>query len=375
LSIITPDGSKHALKLYGRGDNHGDSFYQYDPGGRASGCLANQTPIAGPLTYYTADNSYIKLVFPVAGGANWLNSAWTAYFADGTSASGIGTDNNSITDRHGNTVHVAKLTAWSTPTVVLSDDFQHTITMTYSSGTNTITQAGPAGSQLTWTVNYMSIPLNATYFCSTSQTQCTVSSSSGVASIQVPSPGAGPLTYSMTYNDSSVGGWGELRSVQLPSGAKVTYDYAYENGTGPAQRGPDRFNLLNNPVVKKAVDWTDESDGGAAARHEVTTYGYSYIGTAPSCSGCQTTVTTNPDGGSFTTNYYDPRVPSPLAGLVFQEKRPSGGTIERQWYQNRPFGSSASNTDEANAYIAAEVKSVATSGAATRCPDGDILYK
>src|SRR5260370_9081431 len=60
-------------------------------------------------------------------------------------------------------------------------------------------------------------------------------------------------------------------------------------------------------------------------------------------------------------SFSDPHDSSdPNAGLVFKVTQPDGGTVERIWQKNRPFGSQG--IDSANPYVTTEFKSVASGG-------------
>ena len=59
LRFTMPDGAAHDLFLYNQLESIAYGFYVWSPITGASTCSGT---LSGPLTYYTADGSYIKLV-------------------------------------------------------------------------------------------------------------------------------------------------------------------------------------------------------------------------------------------------------------------------------------------------------------------------
>jgi len=384
LSIISPDGSHHALHLYpytpsnpsgySYWDSSGDAYYAIDPAGNISvpGCGISP-PAAGNLTYYTSDGSYLKVVMSQAGGTWWTNHQWTIYFPDGSTATGFGSQTTALSDHNSNSITVVSTinpTYGSPATTTLSDSLGRSILIQYNpaagvSSYDTITQTGyPEGGvshTLTWTVIWGYTTLyggTQMYTCSLAGDMCSASGygTRVVTSIALPTPeDNSSQTFTFAYDEND--GWGELNGVLLPSGAGVFYQYS-EHGQYKLTVGSI---LTENPVSQKQLEWTDDAD--SAQRTETWSY---TIGTVNSWI-------TNPDGGTVTNYFYDPHIPSnPLAGLVTKTVQPDFSTVEKTWWNNRPIGSQG--IDPANPYVSWEVRSVASGGSPAQASAKHYVY-
>ena len=94
-----------------------------------------------------------------------------------------------------------------------------------------------------------------------------------VTSIVLPSqlnPSPSQLQYAFTYNTdvSPVMQWGQLSSMQLPTGAQVQYTYTNQP-VGPLPG----VTVTPFPVVSKVLTWQDPAD--SAQRTEQTSYSFS----------------------------------------------------------------------------------------------------
>lgn len=360
LKVITPDGSYHTLHLYPNTpsvpagfaywDIDGDGYFAIKPDGKGSGCPF-VSPATGDLTYYTTDGTYMKVVFSGSNNTYWTSRPWTIYFGDGRTASGHGSQMETMSDRNGNTISVSNTTSGGiTVGTTLSDSAGRSISIQYGTS-DTISQSGFAegGSPrtLTTTVHWTSVPLggsNLTYPCSPLDSCAGPSGETVVSSVVLPTTPDGTVPqYSFGYSGTATGGWGELNDVTLPSGANVHYSYYNETHVKVLGQAAE------NPLLQKTLKWTDEAD--SSVRTETTSY--SFYETS--------SVITQPDGG-VVTNWFDSRHgTSPTTGLVFKTTMPDGSTSEKTWYLNRPYGSQSA--DSANPYVKYQFQSTAKNGA------------
>jgi RHS repeat-associated protein len=346
-SLISPDGSHHTLHPYGStySDHAGDGYYTVNLWGETNGCQ-QATPASGNLTFYTQDGTYIKVV------VNTATHEWTAYFGDGKTASGTGSEANQLSDSNGNTVSITHTMDGLFPlTTTLADQLGHSITVSYNPNASvhtedTITQAGYNNQTLQWSVSWGLVQpdSNLGYECAENSPQCHIFSPvRSVTSVTLP---VTSQTFAFSYDEE--GGWGELSQATFPSGAKVDYAYLLHDSWRIGY-------TMENPVVSKTLTWKE--DKSQASPERVESWSYSY---GNASGAAMSSTTTNPDGGVVTNHYYDPRVPSnPLAGQVFKTTQPDGSTVEKRWYRNRPYNSNTN--DPGNPYVKAEIRSVAAS--------------
>ena len=310
LTVIFPDGSQHLLHGLGyNSDSYG--YFNVSPFGYQAGCTG-QSPVNGPLIYYTDDGSFARLELQPSSGA------WVLYKSDGSKVIGSGVTNpqvSQIVDRNGNAVTFTHAMPGGTPAVTIADAAGRTITISsyltpLGASSQTVTGPGANGQTLTWSVNWgtwssshsfsyqcvddnrfnnckICYDPNGTNGCNSSLI------SGGITSIILPKAQEtdGTLQYQFTYNSNDTDqGRGELKSVTTPLGATATYSYA-----NPYLR--PLSGDINNPVSGKTLTYKDAT---GQSRSESWTYGqWSGWGTN------STKTVTYPDGGQRTYYEYD----------------------------------------------------------------------
>jgi RHS repeat-associated protein len=427
LNLIFPDGSHHTLHLQGQPEDQFSLGYTpYDPSGApASPCQKGSNGnyiydyLSGNLTYYTTDSTYIKVVIPTATAGYscaavaqnpqnypypiWTNSQWTMYFPDGKIATGYGLQMNTLADKNGNTMLLANtylpMNGVPPVTAMIPPAGDGEIEVFYGSEDSGDTYSDEVFNYYgPWKINWQYLSLANSpqqYTCTATGDVCNLNGTNWmgvypspvvlqvVTSIEAPAdcyagscpasptdtlgvtvPGVAPgpggnseIVYNFGYSGGATGGAGTLQTVTLPSTASATYTFQQDNHVPPLD------SILFNPVVNKQVTWYDQSDGGNAQRQETTIYTFS------SGSAGGYTIVQAPDQGSTTYSYQPPSLNnSPgLSNEVYKVKMPDGSLIERVWAQNLPPGIDAppgKGYDPGNPYVAEEVRTAASAGAA-----------
>lgn len=402
LTLLTPDGAKHALHLKGAVNpgnpggptttfgsqyySDGSAYYQIAPNGQPlviSGDNCSGLPaVQGTLVYYTDDNLFARLEITPDSTGLFANEQWFLIFPDGRRIHGTGPTSDTIINRNctvfGNPTYCSAITTTSTingsgyTTRTITDLLGRTIEIAtaYSQelgSTDTITAPGFNGATNTWQVTWggaASTDQEYSFQClASSSTYCQngppsipngfyfVPTGYGISSIQLPSINGEILTYTFGYSANP--GWGELNSVTTPFGEKATYQYAYD-------RTPQRSSsqLTENPITSRTHTYTDPS---GTPRSELTTYGGD-----GSVSSAGTATTTDPDGGGRTYVY--------SSGLVWSQKEPNGDYIERLWMQNCPPGVLYPSPTIGNWYVKTEFRTVHYAGTPDMTAITDYTY-
>src|SRR6185369_1465607 len=101
-----PDGSEHIFRPSGYTDQVGDSFFRIRPDGWQFNCNSPDTHVNfNPMTYYSADGSFMRLQFDADSDSDWTNNAWTLSLPDGGRVTG-GTGPQRIYDRNNNYIEI-----------------------------------------------------------------------------------------------------------------------------------------------------------------------------------------------------------------------------------------------------------------------------
>src|SRR2546423_7698990 len=92
--------------------------------------------------------------------------------------------------------------------------------------------------ELVWTIKWRGVSVNKGYYGNADDVPVGsvrfAGGVTGVAEIDLPAQSGG-LSYTFGYNaDSPAGGWGEVSSMTLPSGARADYKYAYDASQAPS---------------------------------------------------------------------------------------------------------------------------------------------
>jgi RHS repeat-associated protein len=312
----------------------------------------NQATTSG-MTYMTTDGSRLRLDVP------YQSSNWKMYSPDGTVIENQPPDdpstNQRITDRNGNFVKVAGNQ--------IIDQMGRSINFV----TGGITVKGVNGEDITTQLSFGTRWVNRKYRATdalnapnTGIYDHKLQSIQTLEQITLPAQ-AGGQTYIFDYyatptqppfDNNYTDGWGELKSVILPTGAKTTYTFAHPTN------GIDFFasDVLDSYVSQRDLNYTESYDGVSTPRQETTNY-YSDSASAS---------VTSPDGSTsvetFSYNIYGMQWDN---GLTIRSNV-SGSFTDRIWKQNLPFYSGNPYpypTDQnvvpnANAYVKTEFTTI-----------------
>lgn len=353
LHLAMPDGSSKVLYLRGQSVAW-DGFTAYKPDGTS--CVPNTGRLSGPLTYFTADGSFLRLEMPVdsTGNTPWTSQQWTLYFPNGTQVTGINQQTSKITDHNGNALSVVNLKlSDGNPATRLVDDLGRYIQIENAPNQDFITYPGFSAS-LQVTVNWTTASGSFSYSCGTQngQTCSATMSFPVVSSISLPaaySGGPSP-SYSFGYNTGTSGKYDELNSLVLPSGAQAQYAYTEFTSSVPQTSSPPLIS-----VNQKTLSYTATNDGATSQVSEVTKYSFQ----------SNMSIITDPTGFATVSYFNGTGMSSSQSSLIYQVVRPDNSRIERLWYNNTPYGTSG--YDMGNPYVELEIRSVTdASGNPTR---------
>ena len=348
LIIIFPDGSRH--EMYPSGYTLKSSTQGKFARIRLDGWQATEFQIPGfctvnyslqttnTITYYSIDGTYLRLDVLHDNAGTGINP-WILYFPDGRRVETPDTSSDfpefqRTFDRNNNytqfeTIHNYNGTGRTVSK--LSDEFGRYI---LHDG-NTITATGVNNEELTWTITWKPAAqpiINKTY-CDHVPTGGGCDSFNdvnvnlgGVDQITLPAQ-LGGLSYSFSYN-ASAGGWGELSSITLPSGAMVDYEYE-EDG----QSQIFSYRVRDNRVARKDLTYQLEYDLTS------TTTTDSWFYSKNPTTGA--TTITAPDNG-ITTIYHlgglDPILGDSAKGVAYKTENPDHTVEENLWQTNTPSG-------------------------------------
>jgi RHS repeat-associated protein len=198
---------------------------------------------------------------------------------------------------------------------------------------------------------------------------------------------AGNLTYTFSYNapDRTGGdfvpsaGWGELSGLTLPSGAKATYQYHFDNDSVP-EFTPGV--MKDFPTAKQLV-YRPEYDLGTGSPSNTTcnpqnetciTENWTYDTADNNGVGS----VTGPDGG-VSTDYAVPTNYSVSwqywnVGLVYKSVRPDGTMVERIWATNNLANYNGSWSRADNTYVKTEFTSIKSGSTYVKTAAKDYSY-
>jgi RHS repeat-associated protein len=339
--MVFPDGSTHVLRPQGyTGPDSPTGYYG-----------ANYFN----STWYSTDGTYFRVTFgPDAG----LNTPWTMYFSDGVRVTG-GDGTHRIYDRNDNYIEFQNITWNNNPANKIVDQLGRYIIIERASSPlsdparvyDYIHMWEIGGQQISWTIKWKIIQPVKTYLTISASKPCDTASLgvylTVVDQIILPSQ-AGSLAYTFGYNapDYSLGpqspsyGYGEIDSIQLPTGAQASYSYSHDGDDNLVWK-----TVLENAVVGKTLSYQSEHDGSSSQVTETWSYGGYYLGNS---------FVRGPDGGESRERFYPLHGGEPWKrGLAYKSERPDGTVIERIWQTNPPFGAS-----DMNPYVKTEFTSV-----------------
>lgn len=228
LSLLTPDGGKHELRLAGYTDGDGYQNIWQDGNPACSGGPLVETT----LSYYTTDGTFLRLDIEHDSDSNASNNPWTLFLPDGGRVTG-GASSQRIYDRNNNYIEIVNGIYAGHSATYLNDQVGRSIIIEYESATNqdSIHVRGVDNVLLTSTVAWTNIQVRKSYTSEAGPAFSYPPIWRSVSQINLPSQ-AGSLSYIFGYNANESNptvGWGEISSITLPSGAKSTYTYLQDN--------------------------------------------------------------------------------------------------------------------------------------------------
>lgn len=389
VRMVFPDGSSHEFRPVGYDDYANNGFFPIRKDGIRPCGLA---PVTTPLTYYSTDASYLRLVIPNDGV-----NPWTLYFPDGgrvVNGTEPGVGGQRQFDRNGNFTDSLIVTLPNgNQANKIVDSLQRSIIVEHDTTTNQdyIITAGfgeEVRTTVKWGTTVVNKPYDALYGCSHSYSKTMRLGQSVVEQITLPTQ-AGGLTYKFQYNGKAgplapppdpieSPGWGELSAMTLPSGAKIYYHYFHDDGEqAPWEGTPCWRQVLKNYPVRKVVVYRDEHDRGYNASSPANT-----TPCDPATESCVTETWTydmghtfateremstiiDPTGGITRQYFYDSDGGTDYhptsnwkSGLVYKIENPDGTVTERDWQPNKPYGSDSSASVQMNPYVKFEYVSL-----------------
>ena len=383
VEVNFPDGRKVEFKPSGHSDippggtaSDGGYFNVHPSGsvtsvhGPANACyLEGSTPTGAKTVYYSADGSGMRLIFANAESLGYVSEI---SMPDGSKITNEIGGSQRVTDRNGNYVRSALVTlpdASQAPGWV--DQVGRYIARKVGVAPNEdhYYQLGFNGAQLTWKVRWKSIYVlkNYTTTCNSgcgTQRGPVIDAQAMmefrvVDQIELPSQ-LGSLVYDFDYHakdeESSAlsPGWGELKSITLPTGAQVSYGYklsalapdAEYNEILPGEIFVRADQILDRAgtITKKRLNYTEVYDEISESKTDFWLYAISRTGSSVN----------GPDGAVTTQNYWDIVTDILKGGQVYKEIKPDGTIIERVWANNLPVGFDFGSGAHLNAFVQKE---------------------
>ena len=339
LKMSFPDGSVREFRPRGFSDFFADGYFNISPDGFGV-CGGSLT---SPMTYYSTDGSYLKLVIEHDTDNVWSNNPWTLYLNDGRRITG-GNAPQRIYDRNANFVEFRNITYNTHPATQIIDQLGRSVIVEYGSapGQDSVYGWGTGNEQLIWNVHWTTASVSKLYFAYDAVSRTLTRPLSVISEISLP-PQAGSLAYAFEYNPAAANpGWGELSLLRLPSGAQATYQYRADGADSIHWR-----RVIDNAPTRKDLTYLREYDGVSAP----TTETWLYSGD----SGDEEFTISTPDGGvlrdhiSRSGTYWS-------RGMVYKTEHPDGRLVERLWNRNPPPG--VGPNLPANPYVKTEFTSV-----------------
>jgi RHS repeat-associated protein len=412
LKMAFPDGSVREFRPLGFPEGYPPSpgfegWYKIRPDGWETDCigglhqnlLGSGKGTTNPLTYYTVDGTFLKLIidhdgdngnsWPVNNTA-WKNNRWTLYMPDGARVVNEPDGIQRIYDRNNNFITIINNSVGGAQWVDIDDPMSRRISLSYNvngTGVDEIKMSGFGGEQAVWKVRWQGIIVTQEYF---TEANPLLSSSTphstqpceigvigiggcgfntvwltGVDQIELPAQG-GSQKYLFDYNS---GGWGQVNSVTLPTGAKVDYQFFLDGRYRPRYHA-----VVGDSVTRKDLSYGLEYDGSDPnlpenRRTETWTFSLAQpiLGVGPGYS--DTSTITAPDGG-VTTEKLDN-----FNRFSRSTAQPDGTVIERIWRENKPYGTINYPSILSNPYVATEFRSIKNaSGSLTKTAIKDFKY-
>lgn len=322
----------------------------------------NQAVTSG-MNYVSTDGSRIRLFIPYLANQQAGDSVlplrnWSMYFSDGTVLENRPADDTSViqrvTDRNGSKIE------YKANQII--DDLGRSITI----DNNGITTKGVNGENLTTQIiwgnrwiyrKYITISADQTVPQGVERWVEETHSIPTVEQIILPAQAGGQSFTFDYYAETSqpngtayTNGWGELKSVTFPTGAKSTFSYHVDSLTGLFPNPPGQFStateILDSEATQKELTYTEDYDGNQTVKTEKTVY---------EIAKTQSSVT-NPNGSLTSENRYYSTYENWTNGLAFSTTNADGSTVTRKWQCNANPAPSAGQCP--NSYVKTEFTTI-----------------
>ena len=355
--MIFPDGSEHqfapsayyvAVGLGHTGE--ADGYYSVDVNGNHIvyrdirnpidstwlGCALDTIPYTGGMTFHSTDGANMRLWVAHDGDSNPDNNYWIMIAPDGSRIthneplSGGGTAQQRIYDKNNNFVTITTtLPDANTEITQVTDQLERTLTVSrdLDDAVDTISSDGFNGADLTWTVHWTDMQVSRQYQIGDPNIFGSSTNLSGsfkmVSGITLPSQ-AGGQSYSFEYNGKAPGvsgytnGFGEIKHVELPSGAEADYEYKLD---GEGSIVHTWYDSICNPIKQKTLSYTASYDGSSSGVTEKWLYDITR----------EQSIITGPDGG-ITKSYYPDVLIEEDGGVILKTVSPDGTINQKGHY-------------------------------------------
>ncbi len=366
VQMKMPDGGIVTFRPYGTGADFGDpfdhDFFSIDPTGLRHVYVesvglghevsCNYYPrqvINNGMNYYSSDGSGMRLFIP--SGASGV-AHWTLYLPDGSKVEYNPEDDTSIfervTDRNGNKVVWRGATLNGLTGIMIQNDVgKYVFVSNYENDINKIITPGVNGELLETTVHWKEYWVYRKYKATSAFNAPIFERYEerfwqfvNVDKITLPVQ-ASSQEYNFTYNASDTepsgytGGWGDLKTLTLPSGAEA--EYAYQLGEGTSVPFNNQM-VLDAGVLGRTLTYQSQYDGSSESVVEKTKYNENKV-ISPAGSK-------HFESGSWSQDFF---------GYNSRIENPDGTVTEKIWAKNE-----APNVGgyAVNAYVKTEFTSI-----------------
>ena len=391
LEMVAPGGRKIEFRPIGfsdippgQSDDRG-GYFNVHPDGKVttvqwSGSVCygvDSTPSGNRTTYYSSDGSGIRLTF---ANQEQLGFVWEMSMPDGSRIIEKVGGGQKIIDRNGNFIESTTITLPdSSQAPGWIDEVGRWIARKIGAQTNEdhYYQLGFNGELLTTKVIWKDIFVRRNYVttcaigCAPNErgpvTDQQVQMSFRVVDrIELPSQ-LGGLEYQFKYHakdqdDTEISpGWGEVKSIEMPTGAKISYGYKL-SALSPEEEYNDLFEnelfLRTDQILeragtisKKVLEYEETYDGQTEERKDI--WGYSISRYQSSVIG--------PDGTTNQQFFYDIVNDVKKGGQVYKEIKGDGTIVERIWQNNFPVGATYGSGNRLNPFVKTELITIPNS--------------
>jgi RHS repeat-associated protein len=346
-------------------------------------CVVNeyfgQATTAG-MNYVTMDGSHLRLFIPYAPSVYTPLRSWTLYFPNGTVVQNAPPENTDvfqrITDRNGNYIEVIANK--------IIDQVGRYIELITDTGTGEwiIRVKGVRGEAVDTRIKWTDRWVNKAYTLTRDprapypHTVNISQAFSVVEKITFPTQlGDQSMTFEY-YGDATqpsendyTEGWGEMKEITLPTGAKNTFEYNQDDDIASG--------ILERYATRKNLDYHEQYDGASTGKTESWLYYVSRLANG----------VVNPSGASSgDVLFYNPNTSHWDSGIAYKSINSDGSIVERLWAYNLPYSipetqpttpGRFAGVGSANAYVKAEFTTLPdlTGGVTASSPTAIKEYK